>query len=106
MLSTDQSASSHTWAQIHAMYWLTSPASNLQLVEKQGVGARVEKADALSVSRIFSLDTKDVALVCICYVENATAAQIQYAIQRMRRKAAQAIILVALIGNTNNLRMF
>ncbi len=73
-----------------------------QLVEKQGIGARVEKADALSVSRIFSLDTKDVALVCICYVENATAAQIQYAIRRLRRKAPQAIILVALIGNTNN----
>jgi predicted PurR-regulated permease PerM len=73
-----------------------------QLVEKQGIGARVEKADALSVSRIFSLDTKDVALVCICYVENATAAQIQYAIRRLRRKAPQAVILVALIGNTNN----
>jgi predicted PurR-regulated permease PerM len=73
-----------------------------QLVEKQGIGARVEKADALSVSRIFSLDTKDVALVCICYVENATAAQIQYAIRRLRRKAPQAIILVALIGNTTN----
>ena len=73
-----------------------------QLVEKQGIGARVEKADALSVSRIFSLDTKDVALVCICYVENATAAQIQYAIRRLRRKAPQAIILVALIGNANN----
>jgi predicted PurR-regulated permease PerM len=73
-----------------------------QLVEKQGIGARVEKADALSVSRIFSLDTKDVALVCICYVENATAAQIQYAIRRLRRKAPQAINLVALIGNTNS----
>jgi hypothetical protein len=73
-----------------------------QLVEKQGIGARVEKADALSVSRIFSLDTKDVALVCICYVENATAAQIQYAIRRVRRKAPQAINLVALIGNTNS----
>ena len=75
-----------------------------QLVEKQGIGARVEKADALSVARIFSLDTKDVALVCICYVENATAAQIQYAVRRLRRKAPQASILVALIGNTEDVR--
>jgi predicted PurR-regulated permease PerM len=73
-----------------------------QLVEKQGIGARVEKANALSVARIFSLDTKDIALVCICYVENATAAQIQYAIRRLRRKAPQASILVALIGNTED----
>ena len=73
-----------------------------QLVEKQGIGTRVENADALSVSRIFSLDTKDVALVCLCYVENATSAQINYAIRRLRRKAPQAIILVALIGDADN----
>ncbi len=74
-----------------------------QLVEKQGIGARVEKADALSVSRIFSLDTKDVALVCVCYVENATTAQIRYAIRRLRRKAPQATILVTLVGNADNI---
>ena len=47
-----------------------------QLIERDGIGARVEQADALSVSRIFSLDTKDVALVCLCYVESATSAQV------------------------------
>jgi len=74
-----------------------------QLVEKHGIGARVEKADALSMSRIFSLDTKDVALVCLCYVENATAAQVRYAIRRLRRKAPKAIMLVTLVGNTDNI---
>ena len=74
-----------------------------QLVEKQGIGARVEKADALSVSRIFSLDTKDIALVCVCYLENATPAQIHYAIRRLRRKAPRATILVALVGNSDNI---
>jgi len=39
-----------------------------QLIERQGIGARPENADALSMSRIFSLDTKDVALVCLCYI--------------------------------------
>lgn len=74
-----------------------------QLVEKQGIGARVEKADALSVSRIFSLDTKDLALVCVCYLENATPAQNHYAVRRLRRKAPHATILVALVGNTDNI---
>jgi hypothetical protein len=69
-----------------------------QLVERRGIGARAEQADALSMSRIFSLDTKDVALVCLCYVENATSAQIRYAIRRLRRKAPEAIILVSLVG--------
>jgi tRNA A37 methylthiotransferase MiaB len=72
-----------------------------QLVQKQGIGARAEQADALSMSRIFSLDTKDVALVCLCYIENATAAQIRYAIRRLRRKAPKAFILVSLLGATD-----
>src|ERR1700694_1936643 len=69
-----------------------------QLIERQGIGVRSEQADALSMSRIFSLDTKDVALVCLCYVENATSAQIRYAIRRLRRKAPNAFILVSLVG--------
>jgi len=69
-----------------------------QLVERQGIGARAEQADALSIARIFSLDTNDVALVCLCYVENATSAQIRYAIRRLRRKAPNAFILVSLLG--------
>jgi predicted PurR-regulated permease PerM len=69
-----------------------------QLVERRGIGARAEQADALSMSRIFSLDTADVALVCLCYVENATSAQIRYAVRRLRRKAPKAIILVSLVG--------
>jgi hypothetical protein len=55
------------------------------------------------MSRIFSLDTKDVALVCLCYVENATSAQIRYAIRRLRRKAPKAFILVTLVGAANNI---
>jgi hypothetical protein len=69
-----------------------------QLVERQGIGARAEQADALSMARIFSLDTKDVALVCLCYIENVTSAQIRYAIRRLRRKAPNAFILVSLVG--------
>ena len=57
-----------------------------QLVSKRGVGARAERSDALSMSRLFTLDTKDVAIVCICYIESATSAQIHYAVRRLRRK--------------------
>jgi predicted PurR-regulated permease PerM len=74
-----------------------------QLVERQGIGARAEQADALSMARVFSLDTKEVALVCLCYVENATSAQVRYAVRRLRRKAPNAFILMALVGGTDNL---
>jgi predicted PurR-regulated permease PerM len=74
-----------------------------QLVERQGIGARAEQADALSMARIFSLDTKDVALVCLCYVEDATSAQIRYAIRRLRRRAPNAFILVSLVGAADGL---
>jgi hypothetical protein len=73
-----------------------------QLVQRQGIGARAEQVDALAVSRIFALDTDGVALICLCYVGNATAAQIRYAIRRLRRKAPTAFILVALAGETSN----
>jgi hypothetical protein len=72
-----------------------------QLIEKDGIGARVEGSGALSISRIFSLDTDDVAVICICYIGNATSAQIRYAIRRLRRKAPKAIILTALVGNSD-----
>jgi predicted PurR-regulated permease PerM len=74
-----------------------------QLIEREGIGARVEQADALSISRIFSLDTKDVALVCLCYVEDATSAQVRYALRRLRRKAPDAYILVMMLGAAANI---
>jgi predicted PurR-regulated permease PerM len=70
------------------------------LVERKGLGARAEKADALSMSRIFSWETQDVELICLCYVEYATTAQIRYAVRRIRRRIPAALILVALFGNT------
>jgi predicted PurR-regulated permease PerM len=71
-----------------------------QLVERRGIGARAEEAEALSLSRIFSLDTKDARLICLSYVENVTPAQIRYSVRRLRRKAPGAHILVILMGET------
>ena len=70
-----------------------------QLVERRGIGARAEQADALSMSRIFSLDTTGLALICVCYVGAVSVAQVRYAVRRIRRTAPDAIILVALLGD-------
>jgi predicted PurR-regulated permease PerM len=58
-----------------------------QLLERRGVGARAKEADVLSMAKLFALDTDNVALACLCYLGNASAAQIRYAARRMRRKA-------------------
>ena len=70
-----------------------------QLVERRGIGARAEQADALSMSRIFSLDTKGVELICVCYVEAVSAAQVRYSVRRIHRMAPDVLILVALFGD-------
>jgi hypothetical protein len=71
-----------------------------QLVSKEGIGVRAEQSDALSISRIFSLDTQNVELICLCFVGDATAAQIQYAVRRLRRKMPDAFIILTLIGQS------
>ena len=74
-----------------------------QLLERQGIGARVEQADALSMSRISGWDTKGTAVVCLCYVGNASPAQIRYATRRTRRKNPDIAILVALLGDSEEI---
>jgi hypothetical protein len=73
-----------------------------QLIEREGIGARPESAEALSMSRILSLDTKDVALVCLCYVADPSSAQVRYAIRRLRRKATEAFMLVSIIAGADD----
>ena len=68
------------------------------LVEQRVVGARAEQVAALSMSRILSWDTAGVELICLCYLEAATAAQIRYAIRRVRRRIPDISIIVASLG--------
>lgn len=70
-----------------------------QVLRKRGFGVRAEQANSLSVSRIFTLDTKGISAICVCYIENASAAQIAYAVRRLRRKVPQAFILIALLAS-------
>jgi hypothetical protein len=72
-----------------------------QLLERRGIGARAKEADALSMGKLFALDTNNVALVCLCYLGKASVAQIRYAARRVRRKAPEAFILICLLNVTH-----
>jgi predicted PurR-regulated permease PerM len=72
-----------------------------QSIERQGIGVRSEHWDALSMARIFSLDTEGVELVCLCYLSAVTSAKIRYAVRRLRRKAPDAFIVVTLARATD-----
>lgn len=74
-----------------------------QLVQRRGMGARAEEAGALSMARIFSLDTKEAKLICLCYIETVTPTRIRYSVRRLRRKAPDAHILISLMGETQEM---
>jgi predicted PurR-regulated permease PerM len=74
-----------------------------QLIRRRGIGAHAAEADALSMAKLFTLETEGVILVCLCYLENATPAQVHYAARRIRRKAPHARVLVALFGGSEKL---
>jgi hypothetical protein len=62
-----------------------------QIMRRRGFGAAAEKADALSMSKFFSLDLTETSIVCVCYVDRPSSAKIQYAVRRLAKKtAAQA----------------
>jgi len=69
-----------------------------QLLRRQGVAAASLEAEALSMAKLFSLPTQDVAVICLCYLERATPAQVHYAARRLRRKEPEAFIAIALLG--------
>ena len=69
-----------------------------QAIEKGGIAVRSETREALSVARVFTLDTNDVELVCVCYLATVTPAQIRYSIRRLRRKVPDKFILVTMAG--------
>jgi hypothetical protein len=41
-----------------------------QAIERKQIGVRAEAWDALSVSRVFSLNTEGAEVVCLCYLAN------------------------------------
>ena len=65
-----------------------------QLLEKHGLGARVEGADAVAISNIFRLDTAGIGMVCLSYLDAGSPARMRYAIRRMRRRLPKAQVLL------------
>ena len=74
-----------------------------QLISREGIPARSEQSDALSISRIVSLDTQNVELICLCFVGGASAARVSYATRRLRRRMPKALIMLSLIGSSDEL---
>jgi predicted PurR-regulated permease PerM len=72
-----------------------------QAIERQGIAVRTEARDALSVSRVFTLNTTEVELLCVCYLATVTPAQIRYSLRRLRRKAPGTFILATMAGTAD-----
>jgi len=69
-----------------------------QLLRCGGILARAQENDILSMTKLFALETEDVDLICLCYLEGTTPAQQNYAIRRLRRKAPKTAIMLVLLG--------
>ncbi len=65
-----------------------------QLLEKHGLGARVEGADAVATNNISRLDTTGIVMACVSYLDASSPAHMRYTIRRMRRKLPKAQILL------------
>ena len=75
-----------------------------QIMNRRGIGAAAEKADALSMSRFFSLDLSQAAAFCICYVGKPSDAMIQYTVRRLSKKSKGGRIIIALLGQRERRR--
>ncbi len=65
-----------------------------QLSTAHGLSARVEPAEALTTRKVFHLDTTDVAIVCLVYLDASGPAHMRYAVRRLRRKLPTATIIL------------
>ena len=72
-----------------------------QLLGKHGIAARIEGAEALSMTRVGGLETGGVAMICLSYLDAGSAVHLRYAIRRLRRRQPDATILVGIWGADN-----
>ena len=57
-----------------------------QLLRYRGIAAIAEKADALSMPKLLSLELANTALVCVCYLSQPSTAKIQHAVRGLSRR--------------------
>jgi hypothetical protein len=65
-----------------------------QLLEKHGLAARVEGADAIAPANIFRLDTRGIVMVLLSYLDAGSPAHMRYTVRRLRRKLPRAQIVL------------
>jgi predicted PurR-regulated permease PerM len=71
----------------------------VQLLEKHGIGARLEPQETLFSAQWFALDGGEVRFVCLAHLDMASGARIRHAIRRLRRRLPKATILAGIWGN-------
>jgi hypothetical protein len=71
-----------------------------QLLRRDEIFAQAKEAGTLSMSKLFGLETENVALICLCYLEHVTPAQMHHASRRIRRKTPGAFILVGVFNES------
>ena len=70
-----------------------------QLLEKHGLGARLESDAAVSSANIVRLNSADVRMICLSYLElGSSAAHLRHSIRRIRRQTPGTKILAGLWG--------
>jgi predicted PurR-regulated permease PerM len=70
-----------------------------QILKRRGLGVAAETADALSMSRFFSLELSEASAFCICYAGKPSDAMIQYTVRRLSKKSKGGRIIIALLGS-------
>ena len=65
-----------------------------QLSSAHGLAARVEGADALSMTNVVRLDPVGVAVACLVYLGTSDSAHMRYAIRRLKRRLPRAAIML------------
>jgi predicted PurR-regulated permease PerM len=65
-----------------------------QLIERCGVGARIEPAEAVHTANLLKLDTGGVEMACVSYLNEASVAHARYLVRRLRRKMPVTPIIV------------
>jgi hypothetical protein len=71
----------------------------VQLLERKGIAARVGGPDALTTGGIFALDTTDLDVICIFYLDHQSLAPVRYSVRRLRKRNPNIPIAVCLWGS-------
>jgi predicted PurR-regulated permease PerM len=65
-----------------------------QLSTAHGLAARVEGAEALSITNVVRLDTVGIAVACLIYIGSSGDAHMRYSVRRLRRRLPRTTIML------------